>query len=184
MLRAATRLALLMVVAAGALVAHTLAYLVAHPDPAFRSAVGGGHGYLDVAAALLAPAATVAVSWLVMRAVRHRITSGLSVWRLAAWQSVAFLIVEVVERIPSREVATVLTEPAVVLGLLLQLPVAALFVSMVGVAGHVVSRFTGRRQRRARRAPAGSWPTAAVASFVPPCCLTPVSRRGPPILVS
>ena len=56
---------------AGVWITHELAYLVAHPDPLLRAVALGGHGYLQLARALLTPVAAVALGGLAVQRARE-----------------------------------------------------------------------------------------------------------------
>lgn len=170
-----------LVVMAGVLLTHAVAYLVAHPDPVVRAAVLDGHGYQALASALVLPAAAGAFAWLaVRRARRHEAADGLSIGRLAFLQTIVFVVVEVVERIPDG-VSGVLSEPAIALGLLLQLPVAALLVTSLRIVEAVVAGFMAPIGDRRTRAPVAFDPLPQTRTWGRREFLSSLIRRGPPV---
>ncbi len=109
------------VAAAGVVLLHQVAYLLAHPDPLRRGAATQGHAYLAFVAEVLVPLGMAAAVWLAAcRAGRllgwARTPSGV----LIPLQAALFLGQEVLERIAAGEGArSALVEPAVWVGLAL-----------------------------------------------------------------
>ena len=159
--------------AGGVLVAHTLAYrLTSAPDE-------GVHGYLDHAPQVLA---LVAVAALSFSALTRRVEQT-SIWPFPVAGVAAFVLQEHLERlVHSGHVPWLLTTPAFLVGLVLQVPAAALAVLVArwllqAVAG-VVSALPPpvRHLLLAVHAP--------VPRLVGPCVLPPGPARGPPALES
>jgi hypothetical protein len=177
------RMAYFLLVLAGVWVAHELGYLVAHPDPLLRAAALGGHAYLQLARALLTPVAAVALGGLAVQKAREaRVEAGLSPIRLAGWQALTFIVIEVVERVPHGLAQTVLHEPAIYVGLALTAPIAALLVWLVGATARVVAAVfgSGRQWRptatQHRWIPIGSFHSSSTAPS------SSLGIRGPPSL--
>ena len=180
------RLSFALVAASGVYVAHAVAYLLAHPDPLLRADALSGHGYLQIAMLLLGPALALGVAGLAVRNARAAaLGDHVGLRSLATAVTVGFAVLEVVERVPAGQVTDVLTEPAVPLGLLLAGPIAvALHALVVGVrrVAEVVTSPPGR-------IPA-STPLVQLAAAVPLAAridrripLSPLTRRGPPVVI-
>jgi len=177
------RFSFLLLVLAGVWVSHELAYLVAHPDPLLRAAALGGHAYLQLARALLAPVAAFALGGLAIQNAREaNLGGGLRPMRLAGWQTLVFLTFEVVERIPHGNAHTVFAEPAILVGLALMLPISALLVLLVGITARLVAAIFGSGRH--------PHPIARQDHWIPLLCDEPVvtaypaalGSRGPPDL--
>ncbi len=181
MLSQRKRLSYFLVMLAGVWITHELAYLLAHPDPLLRAVALGGHGYLQLARALLTPIAAIALGGLAVQKARDaHVNVGLRPFRLAGWQALTFIAIEVAERLPHGMAHTVLHEPAIYVGLALTVPVAALLVWLVSATARVVAGILGSgRQWR---------PTARQHRWIPVGSRRPVSivpssslgSRGPP----
>ena len=180
MARPAPILTLFPLAIAGSLAVHGLAYLVAHPDPRLRSAALDGHGYLGAVAALAIPLATIGVLGLAVRSAR-RLDAVLSIRRLALVQTIVFVTQEVLERLPGERLDELLREPAVLVGLALQVPIAAAAVAMVRLGRRVAD--TARAADLAIGAP---WPRPVLLVARPRLAVaavdrpSPIRRRGPP----
>jgi hypothetical protein len=138
--------------------AHRLAYFLAIPDDHHRAEVleATGHRYLPLVAILSAAGLVAGLTGLVThRLVRARtpeapeITLGSLAGRLAVLQCVGFLGLETAERLVSGAgPAHLLVEPAVALGLVVQIIVAvagALLVTVFRSALDRLIRWSGRR---------------------------------------
>lgn len=177
------RLATLLLAFSGVLASHGLAYVIAHPDQAGRAAALDGHGYLSTLGVLAVPLVTVALGWASVRAARTAVgADGLTIGRLALWQTAAFVVQEVGERAVAGEAGQVLHEPAIAVGLLLQVPVAAALIGLVRCGRHVIEN-PGTVGPRPRRAIAPVPVIGALDHLDVVACpvqRTPVMRRGPP----
>lgn len=167
----------------GVVASHTISYLLAHPGAGDRArALGSVHGHLAPLA--LVGAASVIVAALAAgdagyRGLRLRVTAG----QMAAGQVVAFAGMELGERlVDGAGVSAALREPAVWIGLVVQLAVAFVARVLVRVSERAGASLAARRARRWRRAPAVVWPASAVG-VVPVAPVTSLSRRGPPVLL-
>jgi hypothetical protein len=185
------RLAVVLTAAAGLFAGHGVDYLLSVPDPSRRHAVlhATGHAYLPDALVAAAAAGVVGLlAALVFGFRRGRNGGGSLGWtasaiRLAAMQAVAFVALEVTERL----VAGAPLGPAfvriLVLGLLLQLGVAA-----AGAGALVLLERAGAAAGRAsavRRLPRPvPHLVSPAARWVPAAPLLGGARltRGPPLL--
>lgn len=163
----------------GVVTTHAVAYALAHPHGADRAhALGTVHGHL----APLATVGLVSVAVALVSAVRAGAVGtplGLTPGRLAAVQVVAFAVMEVAERLAGGQGwHAVLHEPAVTLGLAVQVLVAVAAWLLVR-AGERAGALLARRRPRVDRATRGRpFPHNGGVPAVP---LTAVSRRGPPL---
>jgi hypothetical protein len=183
MLAERKRLAYSLLVLAGVWVAHELGYLVAHPDPLLRAAALGGHAYLELARALLVPAAGIALGWLAVQESRDAdLGVELRPLRLAGWQMLVFLLIEVVERLPGGHLHTVLHEPAMYVGLALMVPIAVLLVWLVGATARVLAALLVSSPPPPPLARQRSWSPVPSSKPVVTARLSSLSSRGPPSL--
>lgn len=175
------RLSYFLLVLAGVWVSHELAYLLAHPDPLLRAAALGGHAYLQLARALVAPAAALAFGGLAIHKSREaNLGSDLRPMRLAGWQTLVFLALEVVERIPHGTAHTVLAEPAIYVGLALMLPVAALLARLVVFTARVVAAILGSGHHQLPTALQHHWVPLLRDEPVVTTHTSSLGSRGPP----
>lgn len=172
--------AYLLVVLAGVWISHGLAYLVAHLDPAVRAASLSGHGYLDLAGALLMPAAAMALGWFAVQESREAgLGSRIRPIRLALVQMPVFVAMEFVERLPTGTLDQLLGEPALYLGLALITPITVLLVWLIDAVSLIASALRDPRHKR----PSGSqlsWVPKPSSSPIVTSRLGSLSRRGPP----
>lgn len=156
----ADRARLLVVAAAGIVVAHAVDYAIAFPDPArrVRALSATGHGYWPVAVVFAAVCGAVGLGLAARRGWRREVPAAPLVRtaaRLAAGQVVLFAALETVERLAvgGRPLAF-LGSVQFALGVALQIAVAAIAAVLLrGVeesAGRVAAAL--RRPRRARAA--------------------------------
>ncbi len=173
------RLAAVAALAANGVVAgHALAYALAHSDPVRRAEALDGHGYLPALAAALLPAGVGALVWLT----RHRRPGRplVPVATLAAAQVVAFAALETAERaLAGRDPLAVLGEPAVVMGLVLQAPLALLVVTGLARVGGGWPGWTVPRGLIARLLPVAVVPIPVLVRPAEPG-RRPAAPRGPP----
>jgi hypothetical protein len=171
----------LAVASAAVIVGHHLAYLAAFPDPAQRNAaiVGAGHGYLgfltDVAILLAgAGAASVFLSRLTRPGGRVPSLGRLSA-RLTTLQAVAFVTMEVAERVASgASVGSVFSHGLLPIGVGVQ--------ALVAVVAALLIRLTlSAADEIALRATAAlTLPPRRVATLVPPPLVLPaLAHAGP-----
>ena len=157
------------VAAAGVLVAHALAYRLTGTQP------GAAHAYLEHVPQVVAILASVA---LVGLALQDRSLSRASSWWFAPLAPLGFAAQEHVERLAhTGHLPWLLTTPAFLLGLALQLPVTLLCVI-------VVRRITGTVTLRPPRPGAlgASWLSLTATPLLVPDAARPPrpSGRGPP----
>lgn len=174
--------------AGGAMVlAHWIAYLIAIPNSHSRAhvLVSTGHDYwLYAAAAALAAGVFGASAFIRARLAEGDDIRGLGL-RLAGMQVIGFLALESVERVWSGHPWTdVLSEPVVAIGVVAQILVALIGVTLLRGVARVVARF---RTTRTTPADATSNPTTfpTHATSVPSVALAAggLGLRGPPARV-
>ncbi len=174
-------LALALLVPAGTLVGHAVAYGLqgGHgPEP-------HAHGYLDAAAPITGLLALVGPGWHAWQGARGARPLSLGILLLA--QPMVFLAQEGVEHsIGGHGLSSALESPAVRTGVLVQLAVAAvamLVVRAAGTTGHVVA--SALRPRTRRRTGEGSSYLLTAASGRPFTTVRSASsERGPPPLLA
>jgi hypothetical protein len=138
--------AALSVASLGLVLGHWLIYTIDIPEPGVRAQVlaGTGHGYLSMLAQLVAVAAVAGLAALFLgnivrpsrsRSFRHTFAL------LAAFQVVAFVSMELVERIAARAPIAVLAHTGI-------LPVGALLQILIAAVGALVIRWVVRTARR------------------------------------
>jgi hypothetical protein len=168
---------------AGLVLGHLLAYALAYPDPAGRRAhlAGTGHGWLDLVTLSLLAVVPAVLALTAIRALRGG--HGGATWlRLSALQVPAFLLIEVFERGSSIDRA--FTDPAVLLGLVVQVVVAAVTALLLGGLARAVAAVASRlRVRRPRPAPVRC---PDLAELLPPHLLrlARTRRRAPPLPIA
>ena len=119
---------------AGALSAHWAGTTLAAPADLVD------HSYLGTTGAVLTPLFLVALGWLAWRGAGTVGLAHVSVGSLLALQTMVFIAQEAVELTSAGlPVTGFFTEPAIVLGLAAQLPVALLIVALIRVAGRLVA---------------------------------------------
>jgi hypothetical protein len=183
-------LSALPLVAAGSLLAHSLAYRIVEPDPRVRAELldGTGHGYLAYLPPLLAAALALLVAGLaghVAAGVRRRPVPA-PAWPLALVPPLAFALQEHLERLAAwgqLPLAATL-EPTFLVGLAMQVPfaIAALLLAR-GLAG--AAQALGRVLAAALPRPRAVRPPAAplaADSLLPRIALLALghAERGPP----
>ncbi len=137
--------------AGGSLGAHTLGYWLEPSGPA----ASAGHAWLDLLPALVVAGIVALFASLAIETreiLRHRPTGSVPTWLFLVLPASAFLVQEHVERAAAtaRLPVDTLAQPAVLAGLVLQLPfgVAALLVArLLTRAAVAVARRIGRRTR-------------------------------------
>lgn len=162
------------VAAAGVLLTHALAYHLTGARP------GPVHEYLAHVPQVVFVLATLALAGL---AVQERSLSRFSAWWVAPLAPLGFTVQEHVERLlHTGQLPFLLTSPTFLLGLALQLPVAAVCVVLVR---RVLGALPAPRRRRPPRVAVaslpltGSPPRAAEAVF-----LSRPTGRGPPLVLA
>ncbi|MEM9133791.1 MAG: hypothetical protein AAF962_19445 [Actinomycetota bacterium] len=176
------QLTLVALAALGSLVVHQLAYLAAYPVQATRAAQLADHGHLTTQFALVTPIAVVAAAAFILRQAKGLgLGAGLTARQLTVCTWLLFGIQETVETVLRGDPAwSVITQPAVVLGLLIA-PLAAVgFRRMLQVVEDAVRQWYQRpttaplpRPRALR--PVSDRPLAA--RFIPTG-----PTRGPPAI--
>jgi len=166
--------------AAGGVVAgHALGYALAQPDPALRAAhlAATGHASFGLLACVATAAALLAVGRVAWRAAAGRGDRSPAFGHLAGVQVLAFALVEVAER--GFSAAAAARDPAVLIGLLLQVLVAVLLARLVGGVARVARLLARRPRRPARGEPRRACPDDPLAPRSP--LLLDAPRRAPPL---
>jgi hypothetical protein len=171
--------------AAGVVVAHQLAYVVAAPDPHARAellrAAGHDHwsGVMAVAMGLL--------SISLLSFARRSLTEGAqrpwagALVRLAPLQAGGFVVLEVAERLlVGAGVAGLWAEPAIVIGVALQILCAVATAAALGRAGRTLARWGSRRMPSGGDSPAPLRPVLRVAVARAGVLAGSGALRGPP----
>jgi hypothetical protein len=133
----------------GALAGHFVGYWAAHPEQGDRHAVleASGHGYFDVAIALALVAGLMALLGQFVLGYRGA-DEPLGRWAtgatLAAMQTLVFVSVEVAERALNAASLNIFSEPALWLGLPLQVGFAALGAMLLTAVRKVGSALAAR----------------------------------------
>lgn len=164
----------------GFVTGHLVGFGLGHRDVGDGAAVEAGHEYLGslTRVSLLLLVASLLVSlWSGARnrPIRPR-------YATAAGQLVGvFAVIEVIEHLAlGWSLTHILTEPALWLGLLAQLVVAALVVAALRLfarIGTLIAVGVSEPPTRSAEAPA-----MRVLPLVAPVALTPITRRGPPVM--
>jgi hypothetical protein len=168
---------------AGLVLGHLLAYALAYPGEAARRShlAGTGHGWLDVVTLSLLAVVPAVLALTAIRSLSAG-SRGTTWIRLAALQVPAFLLIEVAERGASFDRA--LTDPAVLLGLAVQVVVAAVAALLLRGFSRTVAAVAARR--RPSRAPSATAPAVAAPDVEPPHLVRLVRsrRRAPPLPIA
>lgn len=172
----------LLLVPGGFVAGHELGYQGA----AFLGAApvtAGGHGYLSSLVLVAAPFAFAALARTVLAGVRAELPP-VRMRTLAAAQVGVFLAVELAEHLQAGlSPARTVTEPAVVLGLVAQVAVAAMLVLVLRSSQQAVAAVASARRRAApparSRPPVRPVPARGLVPLIVP--VSSLSRRGPPL---
>ncbi len=167
---------------AGVFIAHAFGYLIAYSSAADRSVAMAGHAYFGPAAWVVIPLASLLVAAAIVRAAARAALAEFRPWAVSAATMAGFLALEVLERVPSGQSHAAFTEPGVLAGLALSLPVGWALAKLARGIEHIVEAIVNAPRRRWSRhvvlaAPAEA-PATAIAQFFG---LLP-SPRGPPAL--
>lgn len=167
---------------AGLVLGHALSYLLAYPSGPERHVqlLATGHRWLGPAVLSLGAAVPAVLVAAASRAVRTGASSPRGLLpRLAAVQTAAFLAIEVAER--GFDLAWALTDPAVLLGLVIQVAVAAAATLVLGTVTAAVRLATRHPRRPTRDEQRPRRPGPGTAPVVRPAFLVRARRRAPPI---
>lgn len=175
--------ALVALTAMGVVVTHAVSYLLSYPRASARREALEGHAHLDFAGpglVVLGLATAVALSIAAGRTQRPARQLGISRRSLIVCQLVGFAGLEAVERVDT--LGQLANEPAVLLGVVLQIPAAWILFRSISLGALIVRQIALGVQpawyRRVR-------PCRTEALFCAPVHvlaieLLPISRRGPP----
>jgi hypothetical protein len=172
----------LLLVPLGFAAGHELGYQAAAALGA-PSIVAGGHDYVVAVLLVAAPFALAATARSALAGLRDELPP-VTVRTLLGGQAALFAAVELGEHAAAGlSPAQALAQPAVVLGLIAQILVAALLVAVLATSRRAAAVVAaGRRRTVGRRPVRRTWaagPRAIVPAVVP---VTTLSRRGPPVL--
>jgi hypothetical protein len=172
----------------GVVIGHTITYAVAFPDDHHRAALlrDTGHAYWQAAVAVALLAGAVAAGSHVTHAVRRRGPLSLprAGLRLAALQMVVFTMMETSERVAVDQPVTSLFDHRVLLlGLVVQVAVAAVLVQVLRLLGRAAVAVTGAVATRwsPAAAPAVSLSRTAPALVRDAVVGRPCGSRAPPL---
>ncbi|MGH2682124.1 MAG: hypothetical protein ACRDIX_02700 [Actinomycetota bacterium] len=177
------RLAAVMALAwAGAVTGHVLGYALSHPVAAERAAwlQSTGHGSFDIVLVVAGTAGAAAVAVAALRTSGPLTRVGGLAVRLLPLQLVMFSFVELAERSFDPEAA--MADPAVLLGLVLQVATAGGLALLTRGAQQTARVLNGTRPVPRLRAP-GFFTSPTPRTDVParPAFLDAVRRRAPPL---
>jgi len=185
----ADRARLLVMAAAGIVVAHAADYALAFPDPARRAKVlsATGHGYWPAAVAVAVVCGAIGLALSARRGWRGdgpRASLPLNVGRLALGQVALFAVLETVERLAvGGHPASFLAGSQFALGVVLQVAVALVAVVVLRGVERGANRLASALRRPWRRARDGgrSWTPPADDAAVVRWWGTSGDARGPPL---
>jgi hypothetical protein len=137
-------------------ITHLIAYLVAVPDPHQRSILldATGHGYLPVLGPVVVSLLVVSLGGFILehsRASRSAVSYSALAGRLALLQGVAFLGMELAERVAHGASPDELLQPVVGVGLVLQLVSAGVAALLLFTLARAVEVILRSRYARATR---------------------------------
>jgi hypothetical protein len=167
---------------AGLVLGHLLAYALAYPEKGARRAhlAATGHGWLDLVSLSLLAVIPAVLLLTTASAIRGR--PAVTAWsRLAALQVPAFLLIELAER--GSAIGGAFSDPAVLLGMVLQLVVAGVAALLLRGFAVLVAAVARRRHSRERIEGPDS---PAMPRLAPPHLLRLVRarRRAPPVPIA
>jgi hypothetical protein len=175
------------VAAAGTVLGHWLAYLIAIPASTTRARVlsESGHGYWLSAVQMALVFAAAGLALLAIRRLRARASEPSSTFafhRLVLYQASMFVAVEIVERLMVGEpVSQLFAHDVVFLGLLVQVVVAALGVRFLRWFERTVDRIADVFRRRAPRlSPVRTRPPTTHPTRLVPVLAGAAGLRSPP----
>lgn len=166
---------------AGLVLGHGLTYLLAYPAASERQVhlTATGHAWLGPAVLSLGAAIPAVLVATAVRAARSRTAAlGGLLPVLAVAQAGAFLAVEVAER--GLDVGGALADPAVVLGLVVQVAVATAAWFVLASVTTVVAAVSARPTRHPRARPRAPRPAASRIPAPRSAFLVRARRRAPP----
>ncbi len=175
--------ALLALTVMGVVVTHAVSYLLSYPQASARRAALEGHAHLDLAGpGLVAVGVATAVALMVAlgRGQSPGLHLGIGRRALVGSQLVGFAGLEVIERVDTLGQLT--NEPAVLVGLGLQIPAAWIIFRSISLGALIVRQIAfGVQPACYRRVRPGQTEVPSCASIlVLTFEILPISRRGPP----
>jgi hypothetical protein len=170
----------------GVLVGHAITYALANPDAHTRAAVlaGTGHGYLGLAGSVLFPLALLALATMGLGRLIHRGAEAPGpselVTRLAGFQVVAYVIIEVTERLVASSGLS-----GIAVALAIGVPVQIAIAWTVAWVLRALFRVVDEAMSVAASTPVPRTATAALVLVAATAPATPVIGcapiRGPPV---
>lgn len=161
-------------------IAHAFGYLIAYSSATDRGVALAGHAYFGPAAWAVIPLASVLIAAVVVRSAARSAVTGFRPGAVSAATMAGFFALEILERVPAGEHHAVFTEPGVVAGLVLSLPVGWVLAKLARSIEHIVDAIINSSQRRWPRQVVPAAPVEApVATTGQFFSLLP-SPRGPP----
>lgn len=164
----------------GVFIAHAFGYLIAYSSAADRSVALAGHTYFGPAAWAVIPLASVLIAAVVVRSAARTMITGFRPGLVSTAVMAGFFALEVLERVPAGEHHAAFTEPGVLAGLVLSLPVGWVLAKLARGIEHIVEAIVNAARRGWSRpvvlATSAEAPAIAIGQFFG---LLP-SPRGPP----
>ena len=167
-------------VSTGVLIAHAFGYLIAYSSAADRSIALAGHAYFGPTAWVIIPLASLLIAAVVVRAAARSAVAGFRPGMVSAVTMAGFLALEVLERVPSGQAHAALTEPGVVAGLALSLPVGWALAKLARGIEHIVEAIVNAPRQGWSRLVVLAAPAEAPAIDVGQFFGLLPSPRGPP----
>lgn len=169
-------------VSTGVLIAHAFGYLIAYSSAADRSIALAGHAYFGPTAWVIIPLASLLIATVVVRAAARSAVTGFRPGAVSTAVVAGLFALEVLERVPAGEHHAVLTEPGVLAGLVLSLPVGWVLAKLTRSIEHIVEAIVNPSRRRWSRHVVLAAPVEAPATTTGQFFVLLPSPRGPPAL--
>jgi len=167
-------------VSTGVLIAHAFGYLIAYSSAADRSIALAGHAYFGPTAWVIIPLASLLIAAVVVRAAARSAVAGFRPGVVSAAVMAGFFALEVLERVPAGEHHAAFTEPGVVVGLILSLPVGWVLTKLARSIERIVEAIVNSSRRRWSRQVVLAAPVEALAANIGRFFSLLPSPRGPP----
>ena len=161
-------------------IAHAFGYLIAYTSAIDRNAALTGHAYFGPATWAVIPLASLLLAWAVVRSAGRTTVAGFRPGQVSATTMAGFLALEVLERVPAGTHQAVFTEPGVLTGLALSLPVGWALAKLTRGIEHIVEAIVNAPRRRWSRRFALAVPVETPAVTVGQFFGLLPSPRGPP----
>lgn len=167
-------------VSTGVLIAHAFGYLIAYSSAADRSIALAGHAYFGPTSWVIIPLASLVIAAVVVRAAAHSAVTGFRPGLVSTAVIAGFFALEVLERVPAGEHHAAFTEPGVLAGLVLSLPVGWVLAKLARGIEHIVEAIVNAPRRGWSRPVVLATPAEAPAIAIGQFFGLLPSPRGPP----